>query len=141
MKVLVIYSKLGEFFRSKGLEAGWGNGYVIVDKSSPLYGKSYDDEIFNEIYVNGGLTFSDSEETFFKKGPGCEYSPKHGPKDGWVFGFDTLHYDDTFAEWQDEASVLREAENLKKQLGALEIELNRLRRAIDSDFLEEPNDR
>ena len=35
-------------------------------------------------------------------------------KDGWVFGFDTAHYNDSMERWPKEA-VEMETENLKSQ--------------------------
>ena len=50
---------------------GWGNGYVSIPEGHNFYGKNYD-ELY-ELDVNGGLTYSQSEES------------------GWVVGFDTAH--------------------------------------------------
>jgi hypothetical protein len=50
---------------------GWGNGYVSIPEGHKFYGKNYD-ELY-ELDVNGGLTYSEPEES------------------GWVVGFDTAH--------------------------------------------------
>ncbi len=50
---------------------GWGNGYVSIPEGHKFYGKNYDE--LCELDVNGGLTYSQSEES------------------GWVVGFDTAH--------------------------------------------------
>ena len=40
---------------------GWGNGYVSIPEGHKFYGKNYD-ELY-ELDVNGGLTYSQSEES------------------------------------------------------------------------------
>lgn len=88
-----------------GMNHGWGNGYVVIFKGHPMYGKHYmDDEVL--VDVHGGLTFSGCANDF----PGTTEEMK----DGWVFGFDTAHYSDTMERWPKEA-VERETENLKSQ--------------------------
>lgn len=91
------------------LSGAFGNGYVVVDRDSPLYGKDYDDKIFNKVEVHGGMTYSGAEGDHLGLGG-----------NGWVFGFDTQHYHDSAALWPDEASVLAEAESLKRQLEKIE---------------------
>lgn len=92
-------------------KGGWGNGYVALPEGHPCFKMDYDSihETF-DISVHGGLTFAD-------------YSNKHistpDTKGMWVVGFDTLHYGDNMSKWPDEQSVLKEAEELKKQLEAL----------------------
>uniref|UniRef100_A0A6M3M5A3 Uncharacterized protein n=1 Tax=viral metagenome TaxID=1070528 RepID=A0A6M3M5A3_9ZZZZ len=93
------------------MNLGWGNGYVVIPKGHKLHGKSYD-EIHNlipSLRVNGGLTFSkDANNLDWDELP-------ENSKDGWVVGFDTAHYGDTFERWSKE-NVIAEAEKLKKQL-------------------------
>ena len=86
-----------------GMNHGWGNGYVVIFKGHPMYGKHYDEV---EVDVHGGLTFSGCANDF----PGTTEEMK----DGWVFGFDTAHYSDDMERWPKEA-VKRETENLKSQ--------------------------
>jgi hypothetical protein len=88
-----------------GMRHGWGNGYVVIPKGHPMYGKHYDEV---PIDVHGGLTFSGSANDF----PFPESTDEM--KDGWVFGFDTAHYNDNMERWPKEA-VERETENLKSQ--------------------------
>lgn len=59
-------------------------GYVLIPKHYFFYGKNYDDPIFNEIDVHGGLTFADkpSREMIYLV------------KDSFYLGFDCAHYDD-----------------------------------------------
>lgn len=91
------------------LSGAFGNGYVVVSKDSPLFGKHYDDALFDSIDVHGGMTYADAEDDALGLGG-----------DGWVFGFDTQHYNDSAARWPDEASVLAEANWLKDQLEQIE---------------------
>ena len=86
-------------------EHGWGNGYAVVFKGHPAYGKDYLDI---DVYVHGGLTYTDSVNSSNWDGLTEEM------KDGWVFGFDTAHYCDDMERWPKEA-VERETENLKSQ--------------------------
>lgn len=63
-------------WRSDADSRGWGNGYVVIPKTSPLFGIPYDDISVN---VHGGLTFGEiSDET-----------------GNWIIGFDTSHAGDT----------------------------------------------
>lgn len=67
-------------------------GYVGVTKEHPFFGKSYHD-VDEDIYVHGGLTFSDSCDEDNPEGI-C-----HVPLDGrdgdvWWLGFDCGHYTD-----------------------------------------------
>jgi hypothetical protein len=58
-------------------------GYVVIPKDSALYNKHYNDELFNNIKVHGGLTFSEYE------------------KDEYLIGFDCAHLDDLAPYNQD----------------------------------------
>ena len=60
---------------------GWGNGYVAVPPGHPAYKMDYDTLMF-PLKVHGGLTYADF-------GDGINV-----PKNWWVFGFDTSHFDD-----------------------------------------------
>lgn len=95
---------------------GWGNGYVAVDETHPLFGKEYDSA---EIEVHGGLTFSDQySDNLFNAGEviGSEKpTEKH-----WVFGFDTAHWNDTADNWPKER-VIEETMKLKEQLESFSI--------------------
>jgi len=94
-----------------GLDFGWGNGYIIISKGHPLYGKDCD-EIYNlmpELDVHGGLTFS----KFANELDWPELNKKD--KNGWIIGFDTVHLEDNLENWPYER-VIEETERLKKQL-------------------------
>lgn len=84
--------------------SGWGNGYVMVDPTHPLYGMHYDDISYNQIKVHGGLT----------------YSTKDSESEGWVFGFHTSNWDDRIEQWPKEV-VIEETKRLMAQLMGMEI--------------------
>ena len=58
-------------------------GYVVIPKDSVLYNKHYNDELFNNIKVHGGLTYSEHN------------------KDEYLIGFDCAHLDDLAPYKQD----------------------------------------
>lgn len=99
-----------------GTDHGWGNGYVIIFKGHPMYGKHYND-INENIYVHGGLTFSShiSEMENF-----TGYSDEE-IKDGWIIGFDTAHLHDNTYNWP-KREVLKETERLRKQIIELSLD-------------------
>lgn len=73
------YLFLNEFFNER---AGWGNGYVAVNKGHPWYKKHYHEvNLDNNLHVHMGFT----------------YSQKHGKY--WVLGFDTAHCNDDIKKW------------------------------------------
>lgn len=98
-----------------GVNHGWGNGYVIIPKTYPLYEKSYDEihDLIPELYVNGGLTFSDYLSSF--KNSNVLSNRFKANKDSWVVGFDTCHCGDNLYNWT-ELDVINEAKSLKSQL-------------------------
>lgn len=97
------------------MDLGWGNGYALVFKGHPLYGKHYDDAS-DIVSIHGGLTYSGPIETLLVEVPKEQIG-------GWVFGFDTGHFEDTLAMWPEEA-VLKEAKELALQL--LDIHLKQI---------------
>jgi len=92
------------------IKKGWGNGYVAIPPTHPLYKIDYN-ELVLDITVHGCLSYS-------QFGDG-----KNAPKDWWVFGFDTSHYNDNLENWPKEA-VEAETKRLFCQL--LDIELGEL---------------
>ena len=89
---------------------GWGNGYVAVPPTHPAYKMDYDTLMYS-IDVHGGLTYSQ-----FGNG-------KNAPKDWWVFGFDTSHWNDNLDKWPKEAV---EAETKRLYCQLLDIEWGEL---------------
>jgi hypothetical protein len=90
------------------IQRGWGNGYVAIPPTHPLYEIHYDNV---DIDIHGGLTYS-------QHGSGI-----YVPKDWWVFGFDTSHYNDNLTRWPKEAV---EAETKRLYCQLLDIEWGEL---------------
>jgi hypothetical protein len=95
---------------------GWGNGYVAVPPSHPLWGIDYGN-VDQHLDVHGGLTYSE-----LKDFPGM-FKEHAVPDNYWVFGFDTSHWDDTLKTWPKKA-VEAETKRLFCQL--IDIEIGRL---------------
>ena len=90
-------------------EVGWGNGYVLVDKTNKWYGKDYDEV---DCEVHGGLTFGQEVTEKF-----IENWPELTPADlgTWCFGFDTAHLGDNPLKWT-KSKVEEETKKLFNQL-------------------------
>jgi hypothetical protein len=91
-------------------DMGFANGYVRISKNHPWYNKSYipsfdklDEEYDNSpsciINVHGGITYSG----YIRR------------SDEYVFGFDTLHYNDTIETCSKEY-VEKECQSMMDQL-------------------------
>ena len=103
---------------------GWGNGYVAVPKSHPLFGKEYiDSDEVSDIAIHGGITYSEGLAlSFLTPLPDVhpddltefEYAQKN-PDDYWVFGFDTAHWQDSPITWPKER-VIQETDKLAEIL-------------------------
>lgn len=90
------------------IDFGWGNGYVFLPEGHKYYEYHYNDI---EIYVHGGLTFSElvTENMINLWGlPETELGK-------WCIGFDTCHDGDTIDKWTEE-KVLAETLRLKEQM-------------------------
>ena len=95
---------------------GFGNGYVIVDKSNPYYGKQYD-EVNHTIYIHGGLTFSGGGVNEVEGQIWLQKPPEDlNWEDLYVFGFDTAHLGDN-KDNCDRAYVTTQVWSLFNQLG------------------------
>lgn len=70
-------------------DLGYRCGYVGVPKGDPLYGMQYDDEIFDNISVHGGLSFSGTRKFITSD-------------DLWFFGFDCGHCGDAVDKMTEE---------------------------------------
>lgn len=97
------------------MSAGWGNGYVLIPPTSPLYGKHYHDI---PVSVHCGLTFSEIVDDELI----ALWKLDKEDKGMWCVGFDTAHYNDTLENWPKEA-VIKETERLKSNLIELESEI------------------
>jgi hypothetical protein len=98
-------------------DVGWGNGYVLLPKEHPWFGKHYDDI---PVAVHGGLTFSDKIDMKWvtnTKGQVCEEIEtlkEDDFNDLWCIGFDCAHSGDDLNTCPKEY-VWRQAELLKDQ--------------------------
>lgn len=73
-------------------DLGYRCGCVGVPKGDPLYGMQYDDEIFDNISVHGGLSFSGIRKFITSD-------------DLWFFGFDCGHYGDAVDKMTEEGKA------------------------------------
>lgn len=80
-------------YPSSNIDHGWGNGYVDLPEGHKFFDEHYDD-INNEVYCPGGLTYSRLEDSGM-----------------WRVGFDTCHSWNKLSE-HDEDYVLRETKLL-----------------------------
>lgn len=89
---------------------GEWNGYIIVPRSNPCFGK-HDDEL--EVHIHGGFTFGACAAEV----DWAEIPENYRNEDHWIYGWDTQHLYDTPAKWPKE-KVERETAR-----AALEIQL------------------
>ncbi len=97
------------------IDCGYANGYVAVPPEHPYFGADYDDV---PVSVHGGLTFGATVESIRKDNwENLEFLDGNTelPDGYWVFGFDTMHFNDSLTNWSRERCV-EETLNLKKQL-------------------------
>src|ERR1043165_3488178 len=101
------------------IKSGWGNGYVVIPKDHPLYGKDYDAV---DLDVHGGITFAEKVNEHLLENwgqhPECEGKLTREDIGKWVFGFDTAHYGDDLETWPYER-VLEETSKLYSQLNEM----------------------
>jgi len=65
---------------------GWGNGYVFIDNSHPLYGVPYDEIHLTDYGAPpGGITYAEWSNNLGEN----DWDLKSGKY--WVLGFDTAH--------------------------------------------------
>lgn len=93
MKMFILESTLKDSYPEHlKKDLGWGNGYVVISKESPLYNK--DEGFFHHhLDVIGGVTYY----TYIKEIHLEEYSAFSSslePHDieSLILGFDTVHY-------------------------------------------------
>lgn len=103
-------------------EMGYANGYVAIPPGHPLHGLDYD-KVYDvaDIDVWGGLTFA-SEKSECQWDTTCIEVIGDGsfddiPQDWWVFGFDTMHYND--GPHHDRDWCIRETKQLQEQLDTI----------------------
>ncbi|WP_131667424.1 hypothetical protein [Psychrobacter pygoscelis] len=89
---------------------GWGNGYVVIPKSSSWHGVEYTSI---PVDVHGGLTWS-SLGSEFVNDPDCVDG------DAWIIGFDICHHGDDINNCSkkyveaETASLLQQMQELDK---------------------------
>lgn len=98
---------------------GWGQGYVLLPKIHPFYGRHYDGI---NVDIHGGLTFSDKFESKnflkwieeYEIGGDITIDNYKFFDDYWMIGFDTSHAGDDSFRWTKN-NVLIETNNLLDQ--------------------------
>jgi hypothetical protein len=89
--------------RSNPFGYGWGNGYVVIPSTHPLFKENVDYDSFDELNVHGGVTYYN----YIKNSDGvCE---------GLKIGFDTSHYGDNSSNCSEQY-VINEIKSLVEQL-------------------------
>lgn len=88
-------------------DGGWGNGYVVLDKDHPWYGKHYNNI---PVDIHGGLTYSE----YIDEKDLDHFNLENEDIGKYIIGFDTFHTGDTEEKWTKEA-VQEEANRLLRQ--------------------------
>lgn len=109
---MITIIKSNEARRNRGVECGWGNGYVIIKAGHPLFGKNWMEA--DEVNVHGGVSLGAplTKELAVSFG----LSENDESIGDWVLGFDTMHLNDDLKRWPDAESVQREADKMKEDL-------------------------
>lgn len=105
---ILVSSTVGEFELNLLNKFGWGNGYVVLEKTHPWYG--YDDSAI-PVDVHGGITYAKIiNEDVIKN-----FSPELDDNDlgKFIIGFDTAHYNS--GKYWTEERVREETEDLLRQ--------------------------
>lgn len=98
------------------LDFGWGNGYVLLSKTHPLYGKDLD-ELNRLVSIHGGVTLARKvDQSMIDNWEGLDKEDLGF----WCVGFDTAHAGDSLNVWS-KVSVEFETEYLRAQLLKLEV--------------------
>ena len=111
--------------RGYGIDFGWGNGYIVINKDHPCFGMNYD-TIYQKYNINceSELTYAESAEDNKWE----ELHERYKNKDYWIIGFDTMHYKDTLLTWpKDRVRVVAD----KLAFKFLEIWIQHKRKDID----------
>ena len=105
-------------------ERGWGNGYLVFDRSHPLHQKHYD--FLNDSHhmnPHGGWTYSDMAGMHMLKSKTRLTSINDEElklnDDDWIIGFDTSHFGDNRYNWSKEM-VIDHTTELKNYYSKLE---------------------
>lgn len=88
-------------------------GYVGVNKGHPAYGREYDDELLQGIYIHGGLSFAGGCQKGEESRAICHLPEPGEPDDVYWFGFDASHAGD----WSPNASFMAYPSEVVSQAG------------------------
>ncbi|MDE5987602.1 MAG: hypothetical protein K2H16_10090 [Prevotella sp.] len=115
MKTIAFINSTANKEFAEEMSCGEANGYVAVPPGHPLHGK--DSVLLYDIDVHGGLTASAYMSSFMLMND-IEFisDAEEIPSDWWVFGFDTIHFNDKYS-WSKER-VKEETLRLQDQLEA-----------------------
>ena len=106
------------------MERGWGNGYLVFDRSHPLYGQDYDGiNMSRYMSSHGGWTYSQIAGDHFSKNDikliAIENEELQINSDDWIIGFDTAHGGDDLKTCSKDY-VINHTKELKKYYSKLE---------------------
>nr|DAO60437.1 MAG TPA: hypothetical protein [Caudoviricetes sp.] len=104
--------------KSFPIDCGYANGYVAVPPHHPLYGMDYD-KVNELVYVHGGLTYSRPYDEKLVSNA-ILLSEDEVPADSWIFGFDTMHFEDNLGNCS-EAFCKSETINLVEQFKKIKL--------------------
>lgn len=99
-------------------DCGYANGYVAVPPHHPLWGMHYD-QVNELVSVHGGLTYSRPYNEQLVSNA-ILLSEDEVPADSWIFGFDTMHFDDNLQNCS-EAFCKAETINLVEQFKKIKL--------------------
>ena len=103
---------------------GWGDGYLVFDRTHPLYGQDYDEiNISHHTQAHGGWTYSQIAGEHFLKNDieliAIENEELQINADDWIIGFDTANGGDNLTTCSKNY-VINHTKELKKYYGKLE---------------------
>lgn len=106
------------------IERGWGNGYLVFDRTHPLYGRHYDEiNTSRHMSSHGGWTYSQMAGEHFLKSDiklvEIENKEVKIKDDDWIIGFDTAHWGDDLTTCHKDY-VINHTKELKKYYSKLE---------------------
>ena len=108
MKTVSRFKYRGYGCMIKEQDCGHLCGYVIIPEWHAGVNKDMYDEVYGEIEVHGGLTYSDSQP------------------EGWVIGFDCAHAGDAIHGAPPSEGVYRDKGYVKNELKFLVTQLERM---------------
>jgi hypothetical protein len=105
-------------------ERGWGNGYLVFDRTHPLYGKHYDEiNMSRHMQAHGDWTYSQIAGNHHLKNDikiiAIENEELQIEADDWIIGFDTSHMGDDLDNCP-KSFVVNHTKALKKYYSRIE---------------------